>query len=517
MKRVLFSLIIILLVGINANARVVSVDVVDAEIDFSTCTEIPRFSWGGSESAFERLSLLDGCLHFHNDEAIIPSSDCQFFPIGSDDAEVGVIYTLHFKVKGSINQNVSILGFGQTADGNFPITTEWVEGTIDFVCTEADGNLLMQCGDYVGDFDIAYLRITHKVYHWDEDWIELLTNGNAETPWTELGLDDVAYDDTDNNYKVCLWTKEKGRNMNAEGGSDPHPAEIIDDGTGNHVFICRATEADTEGGASAWDNQLWIESPRQWKAGEQFQLSFCFKASKEITVNTQVHSQTPSEFLNLLGIGNITFTTEWQTYYKTVTVEDDADGMWSVAFNLNYTDKAPVDFFIDDISWCKMDLDEGFFVSAANTETGFVDYDFDCATEFVYDEGNDIYIATVGTAGNQESWVNEVMISTVRGNDRQFKNNTLKPVSAVDGDPNNWIDYEPVASTRIKLPAEGVWRIYINNNAKTMAFELVESTGFDIPFASIPTNTPIYDLQGRRLQTMQKGISIVGDKKIVVK
>ena len=123
----LFSLIALLTVFLGARAA----EVVDAFIDYSTVTEIPRFFWGGSESAFARLSLQDGCLHFHNEEAINPSWSCQFFPIGGVAAEVGVTYTLHYKIKGDHTGNVSMLGFGQNPYGQFQITTDWIEGTVD--------------------------------------------------------------------------------------------------------------------------------------------------------------------------------------------------------------------------------------------------------------------------------------------------------------------------------------------------------------------------------------------------
>ncbi|MCQ2255915.1 MAG: hypothetical protein MJZ29_10500, partial [Bacteroidaceae bacterium] len=134
----LFTLIALLAMFMGAKAETIK----DAEVIFSEVTEIPRFSWGGSESAFARLSLQDGCLHFHSEEATDPSWDCQFFPIGGVDAEPGVTYTLHYKVKGDHNGNVSMLGFGQTPYGQFAITTDWVEGTVDYECTEANGNIL---------------------------------------------------------------------------------------------------------------------------------------------------------------------------------------------------------------------------------------------------------------------------------------------------------------------------------------------------------------------------------------
>lgn len=146
--------------------RANAMDIVDAEVDFSDYTEISQwnfpYSWGGSESARARLSIVNGCLHFESAEATDPSWDCQFFSIGGVNAVVGVTYTLHFKIKGDHNGTVSLIGFGQTPWGQFPITTDWVEGTIDYVAAENDGNLLMQCGGWVGSWDIAYMKITHK-------------------------------------------------------------------------------------------------------------------------------------------------------------------------------------------------------------------------------------------------------------------------------------------------------------------------------------------------------------------
>ena len=464
----LFTLIALLAFVMGANAK----EIVDAEVDFSKYTDIsqvPFASWRGSESAFARLSIQDGCLHFHSEEATDPSWDCQFFPIGGVDAEVGVIYTLHFKIKGSVAQNVSMLGFGQTPYGQFAITTDWVEGTVDYEAASSDGNILMQCGDYVGDWDIAYLKITHEGKEEKPvEWIEQLENGDAEKPWADPN---VRFNDKENNFKICAWSKEKGRNMNENDGWDPFPADIemVD---GSHVFVCHGQVADTPPNAdgadvSAWDNQFWIQSPKMLKVGSQFKLHFRYKASEAATTNTQFHHQNPSDYVHWQAIGDINFTTEWQEYDGVVTVPDAATDAWSIAFNLNPQNKNAINFYFDDLSLSLMKLEEGYFVAASNTSTG-LEYDFDSATEFTVDD--DLLIATVGTKGKQDTWVNEVMISTVRGNDRAFKGATLKPAGTVVNDPDTWLDYTEGSNAKIKLPAAGVWTIAIDTEAKQMNF-----------------------------------------------
>jgi len=485
----LFTLFALLVLALGANAK----EIVDVEVDFSKMadgSEIKFYGWGASESARARLSIQNGCLHFHSEEATDPSWDCQFFPIGGVDAEVGVVYTLHYKIKGSVAQNVSMLGFGLTPYGQFPITTDWVEGTVDYEAASNDGNLLMQCGDYVGDWDIAYLKITHEgKEERPVEWIEQLENGDAEKPWADPN---VRFNDQENNFKICAWSKEKGRNMNENDGWDPFPADI-EEVDGSHVFVVHGQVADTEGDPSAWDNQFWIQSPKMLKVGSQFKLHFRYKASEAATTNTQFHHQNPSDYVHWQAIGDINFTTEWQEYDGVVTVPDAATDAWSIAFNLNPQNKNAVNFYFDDLSLSLMKLDEGYFVASSNTSTG-IEYDFDNATEFTVDD--DLIVATVGTKGKQDTWVNEVMISTVRGNDRAFKSATLKPTGTVVNDPDTWLDYTEGSNAKIKLPAAGVWTISIDTAGKQMNFVKLEGEKDQEPL-DIKPNTSVVVVHGQ--------------------
>ena len=485
----LFTLFALLVLALGANAK----EIVDVEVDFSKMadgSEIKFYGWGASESARARLSIQNGCLHFHSEEATDPSWDCQFFPIGGVDAEVGVVYTLHYKIKGSVAQNVSMLGFGLTPYGQFPITTDWVEGTFDYEAANSEGNLLMQCGDYVGDFDIAYLKITHEgKEERPVEWIEQLENGDAEKPWADPN---VRFNDQENNFKICAWAKEKGRNMNENDGWDPFPADI-EEVDGSHVFVVHGQVADTEGDPSAWDNQFWIQSPKMLKVGSQFKLHFRYKASEAATTNTQFHHQNPSDYVHWQAIGDINFTTEWQEYDGVVTVPDAATDAWSIAFNLNPQNKNAVNFYFDDLSLSLMKLDEGYFVASSNTSTG-IEYDFDNATEFTVDD--DLLVATVGTKGKQDTWVNEVMISTVRGNDRAFKSATLKPTGTVVNDPDTWLDYTEGSNAKIKLPAAGVWTISIDTEGKQINFVKLEGEKDQEPL-DIKPNTSVVVVHGQ--------------------
>ena len=489
-----FTLLALLTCFLGANAK----EIVDAEVDFSKLAdgaEIKFYGWGASESARARLSIANGCLHFHSEEATDPSWDCQFHPIGGVDAEVGVVYTLHFKVKGSVAQNVSMLGFGQTPYGQFPITTDWVEGTFDYECTEANGNILMQCGDYVGDWDIAYLKITHEgKEERPVEWIEQLTNGDAEKAWADP---EIRFNDQEKNFTICAWGKEKGRNMNENDGWDPFPSDIVEDPdkAGNHVFVVHGKTADTEGDASAWDNQFWIQAPnaKVFKVGNQFKLHFRYKASQAAKTNTQFHHQNPSDYVHWQAVGDVNFTTEWQDFDGIFTVPDAATDAWSIAFNLNPQNKNAVDFYFDDLSVATMKLDEGLFVAASNTATG-IEYDYDNAIAFAQSE--DLMVATVGTKGKKDTWVNEVMISTVRGNDKAYKGATLKPSGTVVNDPDTWLDYTEASNAKIKLPAAGVWTISIDTEGKQINFVKVEGEEDKEPIA-IVTNETVVIVKGQ--------------------
>jgi len=512
----LFTLVALLAFFLGAKA----VEVVDAEMDFSKYSDISEVkfaSWGGSESARARLSIKDGCLHFHSEEATDPSWDCQFFPIGGVNAEIGVTYTLHFKVKGTVAQNVSMLGFGQTPYGQFPITTDWVEGTVDYEAASSDGNILMQCGDYVGDWDIAYLKITHEQAKEDRPvvWLEQLTNGDAETPWGELG--EVAYNDQENNFKVCAWGKEKGHNLDDNGAWNPFPATIEAEAgnESNHVFVVHGQVADTEGDPSAWDNQFWIQAPnaKVFKVGAQFKLSFRYKASEAATTNTQFHHQNPSDYVFYQAIGDINFTTEWQTYEGIVTVPDAATDAWSIAFNLNPQNKNAVDFYFDDISLSMMQLDEGWFVASSNAETG-ISYDYDNAIEFT-DFGDGLVAATVGEEGKKDTWVNELQISTIRGHRGSFLGSTIKPDRTPDGTEEDWMNFVPGSNYKIKLPAAGVWTIIIDPESMQIVFVQVEGDEIKVkePIDVKPNPTEVI-VKGQERDDLADGTNQDGTIKI---
>ena len=138
-----------------------------------------------------------------------------------------------------------------------------------------------------------------------------------------------------------------------------------------------------------------------------------------------------------------------------------------------------------------MKLEEGLFVAYTNTESGLVDYDFDNAIKFEWDEGNEAYAATVGIVGKEDTWVNELMISTVCGNDKAFKAATLKVTEAVVNDPDIWIPYTEGSNAKIKLPAAGVWTIMIDTKDGVMNFVKLEGEDERPPIDIVPNPTVV--------------------------
>ena len=398
----------------------------------------------------------------------------QYFIADGIPTELDGAYTVKAMVKASEACSVPVnfqwgWGEGQRVSSTLNIGTEWAEVEMDVSGIGGTSCALIAQPNTAAVVEWKYVIVGHNAKPQKPiTWLEQLENGTADKTWEELGFADVKYDDMENNYKICAWAKQKGTNVNEEtGGSDPFPA-TIENIDGNNVFVVHGAVADTEGDASGWDNQFWIQSQQPWKEGTQLKISFRYKASKACKTQTQMHHQKPSDYQIWYAIGDVEFTTEWQNFEKIITISSDQANAWSIAFNLNPDVKEAVDFYFDDLSWQIMKLDEGYFVAGANAAEG-LDYDLDNAIEFVEEDG--VLVATVGEKG---AYVSQVMISTIRGNDVAFKGATLKPKGTIVNDPETWLDYEPASLAKLNLPGAGIWKIYLDTQYNAMAFEMLE-------------------------------------------
>jgi len=411
-------------------------------------------------------------------------------------ADVPMIIDETYKVKAvvkasaAVNANLQFGNWGSLKETSvtIPEGSEFVEVEWDVEGCMFNGNgfICIQPGSSTATIEWQSLKVEHKLKanQRPKEWLEDIVNGDAEKPWGDLAT--VKFDDQENNFKICAWGKEKGVNMNEKDGWDPFPATIeAEEGNeSNHVFVVHAQPATTEGDASAYDNQFWIQSQHAWKSGTQLKIHFRYKCNKaSVKTNTQIHKQNPSDYLIWHAIGDVTFTDQWQTFDGTMTMGDDMANGWSIAFNLNPEVKEAVDFYFDDLSWQYLKLDEGYFVSGINSQTAKSYDNLDNAVEFV--EGEDFegapsLIATVGEAGNAASYVDQIMISTTRGDDAAFKGATLNTKSKVKTE-KEWIEYVASSNQRIDLPGLGVWKIYLDTEYNNMAFEMTEGTKYEQP------------------------------------
>ena len=459
----LFTLLALLTCFLGANAT----EVVDVDLDFSTQTTL--WGWGhgwvdgaytGEDSPFD---LEDGCLHYHSDAPTTNNYDIQLQPFpGVTDLDASYTITIVLKGTPTGDQKQILLSFsGSSTPGMIDVPADFEELTFTDNVNNPDdqyfknsGSILLQCGHWVGDFWIKSVKITHEEKEPANPitWIDMIKNGSAEEEW--------AYPDAyvaNNAYQgegaelICAYAKEFGYNDN-----NPHPA-FIEDG----VFYTTTVpvEDNPDGASEEWQNQFWINFPRPLKDGEPVRLSFRYKASQEAKAPGQGH-RAPGDYLGG-GIGDLTFTEDWQPFESTF---DATGGMQSIAFNLgaNQQFDKEITFYFDDIKLEYQQLEEGWFVAAANPEDG--SYDFDNAIKF--EEEGDDFVATVG-GQNDDEWVKDVMISTARGTDKGFRSSTIKvdtQSGPITNDPEDWHGYEAKGKTVTSLPVRGQWKIRIANS-----------------------------------------------------
>ena len=449
----------------------------------------------------------------------------QYFIADGITTVIDETYKVVAKVKASeaVTFNVN-MGWGWNAGESvgasvsIPQSDEFVEVEWEYSGIGGSScNLVAQPGGATATIDWQSLKVYHKMKanQRPKEWIEAITsNADAESAWPAWSLEET--DGVNINWRgdrtgeICAWALTMGRNFQPSVINDdsdrarPFPADIVADETkeGNHVFVVDAAQvapvSDDDAGSVAWANQFWIQSNQGWKSGTQIKLHFRYRADHACSVGTQIHKQHPSDYLHWEGIGTLNFTESWTEFDKTITFSDAQAGGWSVAFNLNSDEangRTANKFYFDDFSWQYLKLDEGFFVSGINATTTTSYDDLDNAIQFEEEldekgEPTGNLIATIGEKGNNATYVDQIMVSTVRGDDAAFKGATLKPNGKIKNDPEEWLDYAPSTNAKLDLPGLGVWKVYIDTKYNAMAFQMLEGKEYEeAEPVAIVTNT----------------------------
>ena len=130
---------------------------------------------------------------------------------------------------------------------------------------------------------------------------------------------------------------------------DPLPSEIQDGigVDGSRGIVVEATAKEKE----AWDNQFWFRFTEPVPAGTKYRVRFDYRADTDAKASTQSHAE-PGDYIWWAMLGDVNFTTDWQTFETEGTVSadqsTDAKKFLSVAFNLNEYTNAN-NYYFDNI------------------------------------------------------------------------------------------------------------------------------------------------------------------------
>ena len=446
----------------------------------------------------------------------------QYFIATGIPTEIGGSYTVKALVKASEACTINVpmqwnwSGGKVEATVDIPASEDFVEVTWEYSGIDATScDLIAQPGTSTAIIEWKSLTVSHEQEEGVvQTWLQMITdNGNAAAPegdgkyvgdaefgaWPAWALELTdginANWRTDRAGEICAWALTMGSNFDDQNTaisedsprSRPYPAPIEAEAgnESNHVFAVHVTQIapieapKPDENSVAWSNQFWIESPKTWKAGTKIRIKFRYKASTNCNVGTQIHKLFPSDYLYWNAFGDLAFTTEWQEFNKTIDFDSNTGGGASLAFNLNADANngrtAPIDFYFDDLSWEVLKLDEGLFVAATDTRDGAPAYDVNAAKQFVPDpddEEGKVEFAVVGKEGDPDSWVNELMISTFRGDKSAFNGGTISAKGTIVN--GEWMGYESKSQAKIKLPAAGVWRIDVDQSTSEICFTQIE-------------------------------------------
>ena len=162
-------------------------------------------------------------------------------------------------------------------------------------------------------------------------WKSVITNGN-------LAGDDVS----------SFYTK-------GIGSSDPIVATIIDGAGVNGSRGLKVEQGLKD--PDDWTTQFFISGSEALPAGTKIHVEFDYRATSTAQSGTQFHT-APGDYKHYAAIGNQDFTTEWKHFTYEGTVDSNADGSSTIAFNLSIN-KDPKTYYFDNIVFWVEDAEAG--------------------------------------------------------------------------------------------------------------------------------------------------------------
>lgn len=96
------------------------------------------------------------------------------------------------------------------------------------------------------------------------------------------------------------------------------------------------TLKNNNGGVSLddWATQFFVSTPHVFKEGEKMKLHFWYRSDKPASVDVQIHAG-PGNYIYYQFISPLSFTEEWQEFNDEVTIDGNSKNGTTLAFNIN--------------------------------------------------------------------------------------------------------------------------------------------------------------------------------------
>ncbi|WP_291861442.1 endo-1,4-beta-xylanase [Marinilabilia sp.] len=261
-----------------------------------------------------------------NEEATPNFWEVQFHIADGIPTIVGKKHKVTLRIKGSTPGEITLaLGtWGNTENTTIAITEDWQEVTADLNGLVDNSFVMLQSGNYVGTYEIDWVKVTHEEALAISWWTNLVTNSDLE------GGDLSSFFAT-------------------EATNGPKEATLGAPGTGADGVGRAIVVQSGDNPANAWDTQFFVKAPRTFEEGEAIRFRMKYRAEKEANSESQAHNE-PGGYLHWSMVGSPSFTTDWQEHIYTGTISGDQAGMNTIAFNLALLGEANT-YYFDDIYW----------------------------------------------------------------------------------------------------------------------------------------------------------------------